>query len=258
MHDRNEPRPTPPRGGGALPHLAIEHVTPVVDDGRFAPKRILGELCEVAADIFKDGHDTLRSRVRYRGPDDERWRYAPLAYDKDVDRWFGAFELDAIGAWQFTVEAWTDVFSTWRGKLEKKVGAGQDVAVELLEAVQMVREATHAAEGEAKRKLDAYAALLADDANAQRTKVEAALAPELLALMEAHHPPGDLTTFDRELPLRVDRERAAFAAWYEFFPRSASAKVPCRPSGAAERGNSSYHDAKPARSRSTHSGSSRS
>jgi starch synthase (maltosyl-transferring) len=222
MHVRNEPRPTPPGGGGALPHLAIEHVTPVVDDGRFAPKRILGELCEVAADVFKDGHDTLRARVRYRGPDDERWRYAPLAYDKDVDRWYGAFTLDAVGAWRFTVEAWTDAFSTWRGKLEKKVGAGQDVAVELLEAVQMVREAAHDADGEAKRKLDAYGALLADDANAQRTKVEAALAAELLALMEAYHPPRDLTTFDRELPLRVDRERAAFAAWYEFFPRSAS------------------------------------
>ncbi|AHG91353.1 Alpha-1,4-glucan:maltose-1-phosphate maltosyltransferase [Gemmatirosa kalamazoonensis] len=223
MHDRKEPRLRPPRGGGALPHLAIEHVTPVVDDGRFAPKRIVGELLEVGADIFKDGHDLLRARVRYRGPRDTDWRYTPLAWDKNADRWHGAFELDAIGRWTFTVEGWTDAFGTWRGKLEKKVNAGQDVAVELLEAVEMVRAAVKATRaGDSRRKLDAYATLLADDANAQRTKVQAALAPELLALMEAHHPPDDLATYDRELPLWVDRERAGFAAWYELFPRSAA------------------------------------
>ncbi len=31
------------------------------------------------------------------------------------------------------------------------------------------------------------------------------------------------TTFERELPLWVDRERARFSSWYEFFPRSAGA-----------------------------------
>ena len=37
-----------------LPHLAIECVTPSLDDGRFAVKRILGDSLEVSADIFKD------------------------------------------------------------------------------------------------------------------------------------------------------------------------------------------------------------
>jgi hypothetical protein len=50
--------------------------------------------------------------------------------------------------------------------------------------------------------------------------VEAALAPELLGFMEAHFPPADLTAHRRELPITVDRARAAFASWYEFFPRS--------------------------------------
>jgi starch synthase (maltosyl-transferring) len=224
MLDRNELRPRPPRGGGALPHLAIAHVTPVVDDGRFAPKRVIGELCEVSADVFKDGHDTLRARVRYRGPAHDDWCYAALAFDKDDDRWYGGFELTAIGRWTFTVEAWTDAFATWRTKLEKKVAARQDVAVELLEGLEMVSEAVRAADaGVAREKLQAYAALLGDDDLEHARRIDAAVAPELLALMEAHHPPRDLTTYDRELPLWVDRERAAFAAWYELFPRSAGA-----------------------------------
>jgi starch synthase (maltosyl-transferring) len=224
MHDRKEPRPRPARGGGALPHLAIEHVTPVVDDGRFAPKRIVGEQLEVGADVFKDGHDLLRARVRYRGPRDDGWRYAPLAWDKDADRWAGAFELDAIGRWTFTVEAWTDAFGSWRTKFEKKVAANQDVGVELLEAIELIGEASRRTRfGESRRKLEAYAKIIGDDApGTGDRRIQAALAPELLALMEAHHPPRDLTTYDRELPLWVDRERAGFASWYEFFPRSAT------------------------------------
>ena len=50
----------------------------------------------------------------------------------------------------------------------------------------------------------------------------AALAPELLALMTEYAPLGDLTPYARELPLLVERRRAGFAAWYEFFPRSAT------------------------------------
>jgi hypothetical protein len=40
--------------------------------------------------------------------------------------------------------------------------------------------------------------------------------------MAEHAAPGDLTAYDRELPLLVERARAAFASWYEFFPRSAT------------------------------------
>src|SRR6185312_11197840 len=45
---------------------------------------------------------------------------------------------------------------------------------------------------------------------------------ELLALMVQHLAPDDLTSYDRELRVWVDRERARFAAWYEMFPRSQS------------------------------------
>ena len=61
-------------GSGGLPHLVIEQVTPQVDGGRHSPKRVVGGTCEVGAAIFKDGHDLLAARVRYRGPGDGEWR----------------------------------------------------------------------------------------------------------------------------------------------------------------------------------------
>jgi starch synthase (maltosyl-transferring) len=52
--------------------------------------------------------------------------------------------------------------------------------------------------------------------------VAVALSDELLALMEAYPDRSDLTIYDVELPLQVDRVAARFAAWYELFPRSMS------------------------------------
>jgi starch synthase (maltosyl-transferring) len=121
------------RNAASFPAVIVAGVTPSVEGGRYAAKRVVGDVVRVGADVFKDGHDQLRARVRYRGPADEAWRTAPLAYDAAEDRWEGEFAVDAVGAWRFTVEAWTDTFGTWRGGLAKKVAAGQDVAVELLE-----------------------------------------------------------------------------------------------------------------------------
>src|SRR5207302_376767 len=39
--------------------IAIEDVSPQLDDGRYPVKRVLGDEFEVQADIFRDGHDKL-------------------------------------------------------------------------------------------------------------------------------------------------------------------------------------------------------
>ena len=38
-------------------------------------------------------------------------------------RWAGEFEVDRSGRWEYTIEAWTDVFGTWRDELARKVAA---------------------------------------------------------------------------------------------------------------------------------------
>jgi starch synthase (maltosyl-transferring) len=193
-----------------------------LDGARFPVKRVVGDVVEVGADIFKEGHDLLAARLLFQAPGDVEWRTAPMVFDYDTDRWYAAFTVDRIGRWFFTVEAWTDVFSTWRSGLRKKVDAGQDVNLELLEGSAMIRQAVRRAKfGPARAALLQAAAALEDEAELSQTvRVQRALDDELPALMAEYFAPRDLTRYRRELPITVDRERAAFAAWYEFFPRS--------------------------------------
>ncbi len=230
--------------------VSIERVTPELDGGRHPVKRLVGEELVVGADVFKDGHDLLAARVCYRPPGETEWRSTPLAYDFNADRWSAAVLLHRIGRWSYSVEAWTDSFGTWRSGLEKKHAAGLDVTSELLEGAAMVDAAARRAKGDARVALAQSAATLRGiedegggrdrrgarsvetstkrDATvvreaattSQAARVAAALAPELLALVEQHLPPTGLTRYERELEVIVDRERAGFAAWYEMFPRS--------------------------------------
>ncbi len=205
----------------AGPALAIECVEPSLDDARHPVKRIVGDSFHVTADIFRDGHDLVAARIRFRSPSDREWRYAPLAYEYDSDRWDGGFPLDEIGSWVYTVEAWTDVFATWRSGLQKKIDAGQDVSLELLEGAEIVDAAANRARfGDIRNALKQAVATLREADLDQRDRVTVALAPQLIPLVESYHLPADLTAYDRELEIAVDRERARFAAWYELFPRS--------------------------------------
>ena len=202
--------------------MTIECVAPELDSGRFAVKRLVGDIIEIAADVYKEGHDQLGARLLFQGPGDADWRHAPMVFDYDTDRWYAAFTADRIGRWTFTVEGWTDLFGTWRSGLRKKVDAGQDVSLELLEGAAMIRQAVRRAKfGPARAALLQAAAALEDENElSPAVRVQRALDDELGSLMAEYFTPRDLTRYRRELEIEVDRERAGFAAWYEFFPRS--------------------------------------
>ena len=203
-----------------LPRIVVTGIGPAVDGGHYAVKRIEGEDLEVGADIFKDGQEVLGARVCVRAPGERHVQTVPLRYSFDHDRWFGAVRLDRIGDWWFTVEAWVDRFATWRGELEKKVEAGQDVASELLEGAELVREAEPHARGDDHSRLAELATVLGDVDGDRERRVSAALSADLERLMASYGQPWGLTRAAAEYPVRVDRRPAAFAAWYEFFPRS--------------------------------------
>ena len=210
-------------GSRALAPIVIERVRPEIDAGRFPAKRVVGEACIVSADIFKEGHDQLAARVRYRGPGEGEWSYVAMPFDYNADRWAGAFPLDRIGEWRFTVEAWTDLFATWRSGLEKKVAAGQEVSVELLEGAEILERAARACKDRgARASLSQAATTLRDAYGTVADRAKAALDPQLLAIASQHPAREDLTEYSRQLLITVDRVRAAFAAWYELFPRSQS------------------------------------
>ncbi len=204
--------------------IHIQLPAPAVDDGRYPAKRCIGDLVTVAADIFLDGHELLRAVVRYRGPGEADWREVEMRrIDAHLDgvRWAGEIAVDRIGRWEYTIQAWTDVFGTWRDELERKLGAGQhDLAGEMSEGVVLLRGAAEASDP-GDRALITHALLtLEDEAVPETAKHDVVLGPELFAAVERGQERHGEVTYARPLPIEVDRVRARFSSWYELFPRS--------------------------------------
>jgi starch synthase (maltosyl-transferring) len=214
----SRPEPVPTR-------IIIQYPTPSVDDGRYPAKRCVGDVVRVEADVFRDGHEMLRAVVRYRGPGTNRWREAEL---KRIDahlggvRWAGGFVVERTGRYQYTIEAWTDVFGTWRDELERKLAAGQhDLAGELSEGELLLRGALDGVRSKDDRGLIEHALLtLNDPAAPEPAKHDVVLGSELLEAVERTQERHGSVTLERALNIEVDRIRARFGAWYELFPRS--------------------------------------
>jgi len=205
-----------------LPRLVIEHVTPELDAGRHPVKRVLGDVIEVEADIYKDGHDAIAARIVYSGPGDEGWQSTPLEYQYPPDRWSGRFEVSRVGRWRYTVEAWPDRYGSWRSDLEKRVAAKQELGVELLEGAALLQKAAERLAGEAATTVHAAARSLANPQLPQSERLRVAFSEDLLPLIHGPLDAADVTRHDRVLEVVVDRRLAAFGAWYELFPRSQS------------------------------------
>jgi len=198
--------------------VVIETVYPELDGGRHAVKRVVGETFEVWADIFRDGHDVIAAALLSRAADERAWRRSPMAH-VDNDRWLGRVELARNIRHVYTIEAWTDVFASWRRDVAKKREAQQDVALELTEGRQILEAAAvQAPDGAADRMRAALARF--DQAGDAAERAAALLDEALRQVMVEHGPRGDVSRYHRTLELIVDRPHAAFAAWYEMFPRS--------------------------------------
>jgi len=198
--------------------IIIEGVKPETDGGRFPIKRTMGEKVVVEADIFTDSHDAISSILLYRKDEVSDWEEYPMHFLAN-DRWRGEFVVTELGQYRYTVQAWVDRFKSWRQGLTKKFDAGHDVSVDLLAGAELVDEAGKRAAGsEAKTLKETVRLLRADGGPLERVRI--ALGDELAKLM-ARYPDRELaTTYDRELLVAVDRQKARFSAWYEMFPRS--------------------------------------
>jgi starch synthase (maltosyl-transferring) len=200
--------------------VVIEAVEPQVDGGRFPVKRSVGEELRVEADVFTDGHDQLAAALLFRREADPAWTEVTME-PLSNDRWQGSFTVTTLGPYRFTVRGWIDGFGTWRRDLTKRIEADQNVAADLLIGAAHIEQAIRRAHGEARRKLRRWADRLRS-LPGDPVAAEEALDDELAALMAAHADRRNGARLDHEVTVMVDRERARFGSWYEFFPRSAA------------------------------------
>jgi starch synthase (maltosyl-transferring) len=204
--------------------IVIQYPAPAVDDGRYPIKRCVGDTVAVSADVFRDGHELIRAVVRFRDPDGRYHESELHRIDAQLGgvRWAGEFTVDAPGRWEYTIEAWTDVFGTWRDELSRKVTARQaDLSGELSEGIVLLQAAArHARSRETAQLIEHAATQLADPAIPDHSKHDLALGAALNEAIESDPERHGKATLDHPLITEVDRLRARFGAWYELFPRS--------------------------------------
>jgi starch synthase (maltosyl-transferring) len=206
--------------------VVIEGVSPEIDCGRFPIKRVIGEKVVVEVDMFTDGHDAISGIVLYRSENETEWSEAPLEPLVN-DRWRGEFTVTQMGRYFYTVQGWVDDFKSWRRDFQKRVDAGQDVEIDLLIGARLIEQAIRrATDRNDKKMLRAYATALKGESDLsmkiQSVRTQLALAEEVWQMMMRYPERQFARTYDKELPITVDREKARFSTWYEMFPRSCS------------------------------------
>lgn len=201
----------------AQPRLAIEAVQPIIECGRFASKCLCGREFPVTAVIFSDGHEQLAADLLWRASGEATWQRVPMQALGN-DHWSATLRIDQQGRGEFAIEAWLDVYASFRQELVKKLGAGVPVELELQEGAQLVRRIAAQAPEQLRGELAALIERM--EASQSQTEREAVLIdPGVNELMRrAEYRPHLLRT--PNYPLDVERSLAEFASWYELFPRS--------------------------------------
>jgi len=203
--------------------VVLEGVRPEIDRGSFPIKRTVGEEVVVEVDAFADGHEALTVLLRYRPETVQQWTDVPMEFLGN-DRWRASFPVTMVGRYRYTVTGWVDRFVTWRRDLLKKIEAQQDVQVDLLIGAKLVDEASGRATTQEGRVLATRSKELRSQETPDSERLRIALSAEIETLMAKYPDRRFVSTYDRELSVVVDREKARFSTWYEMFPRSCSLK----------------------------------
>ncbi|MFI9829060.1 alpha-1,4-glucan--maltose-1-phosphate maltosyltransferase [Streptomyces sp. NPDC051913] len=210
--------------------IPVRDVRPAVDGGRSPAKAVAGETFQVTATVFREGHDAVAANVVLTDPEGRPGPWTPMReLAPGTDRWGAEVTPGSTGRWTFHVEAWGDPISTWRHHAGIKIPAGIDVGLVLEQGADLHhRAAAGVPDGPERALVQAAADTLHDDSLTVSTRLAAALTPEVDAVLAAH-PLREFVTASEPLPLLVERERALYGSWYEFFPRSEG--TPERPHG---------------------------
>jgi starch synthase (maltosyl-transferring) len=217
--------------------VTIEKVAPLVDGGRYPIKLGVGQDLTVEADVYMAGHDVVAAVLKWRVRGAPHWSETAMkAIPDGQDRWRGVLSVFENAEYEFTIEAWVDGFRSWQHEFRKKFEGGvRDLASEAIEGAHLVESAATLAEASGSGAGDA--ARLREIARkiqaAEPKEVnEIARWGELDGLMAAWPDRSQTTEYhlgaaggeDGYPRVMVDRERALYAAWYEFFPRSAEGR----------------------------------
>ncbi|MDI1256618.1 MAG: alpha-1,4-glucan--maltose-1-phosphate maltosyltransferase [Flavobacterium sp.] len=199
--------------------IIIENVMPQLDSGAYFIKRIVGQKVVVTADVFSDGHDVLECCVKFKHEKDKKWQEVRMTATTN-DEWTAEFYVEKQGYYTYFVEGWVDYALNWQHGTERKIHDNQYVKSELLEGAEYVKAVQKFADGSEKEYLKKIAKYFTTETEYDKA-IQEATAVALTTIFKKY-PVRFLENKSLDLQVYVDRQKALFSTWYEFFPRSAS------------------------------------
>jgi starch synthase (maltosyl-transferring) len=225
--------------------FGLSDIRPVVGSttsAEFPARAVVGEPIPVSAVVFREGHDLVAATAVLRDGAGKKVQVVRMEPgEPGTDRWHATVVATRPGPATFTVEAWSDPFGTWHHAVTVKIEAGQgaeDLANDFETGARLFeRLAKNLPKDERPRAVEAARALR-DPSLDVAHRVGPAL-DEYLQQLVHDYPVRDLVQSSPRYPLFIDRARALYGAWYEFFPRSIGAQLagdPVAPAKPARHG----------------------
>jgi starch synthase (maltosyl-transferring) len=183
----------------------------------------VGEVVPFVATIFREGHDIIGADLELTSPDGKT-AIIPFPHpDNGVDEWRTTARVTQQGTWSWRVRAYADDWATWLHAADVKIAAGVDVELMFRLGLGLIERARAGVRKSAKTApLDVLATAFADTSIDPVERIALAHAVAVTDALGVNRPTS-LETYSARVPLLVERERAGYGAWYEFFPRSEGA-----------------------------------
>ena len=223
--------PTPARAHlrrteGGFGRIPVTGVSPVIADGAYPAKAVAHERILISANVFREGHDAVNASVILTAPHGTQRRIDMTQVEpKGLDIWQAHVRMATEGDWTFRIEGWSDPWGTWRHNALAKLPLGMDVELLCLEGRELFNEAAETAEQSrvmpASHLLRAAAEAL--NPNTPVSEIEDLIKSRPIDRAMARFGPREAISATQEYPIRVERRRALYSSWYEFFPRSQGA-----------------------------------
>ena len=199
--------------------VVIENVSPQINCGEFPIKRIVKEIVAVKADVLVDGHDIIAVSVLYKSENEKKWneiRMQPV----NNDEWQASFTLQKQGFYSYKVQGWVDYALNWQYGIVKKIEAQQHVELELLEGIAYIESIKSKLSASEKKYTNHLKKIFVNDKNYDEAIAEAS--GQKLKEIFIKYPKKEFANATKIYRVYVDRLKAQFSTWYEFFPRSSS------------------------------------
>ncbi|MDN3618734.1 alpha-1,4-glucan--maltose-1-phosphate maltosyltransferase [Polaribacter undariae] len=199
--------------------IVVENIAPQINHGTVDIKRVVDEIVNVTADVLVDGHDVLQANLLFKHEKDNEWseiRMTPTSNDE----YLASFQTSKQGYYSYKIEGWVDYALNWQHGLGRKIDDSQHVSSELLEGAELLVPMLEKVSSEDENYL-LHLIFIFKNNETYSEAVKEAVSKRLTSIFKKH-PEKILIETSPEYKVYVDRLKARFSTWYEFFPRSAS------------------------------------